>query len=282
MTPKPLVAVLAGGRGRRLGGAKPTAELGGRPLVAWPLAAAREAGLDAVVVAKAATPLPALDVPVWIEPDAPSHPLAGLVFALERARGPIVAAACDMPFVGADLLARLAASTGTAAARADHPFPGRYEPAALPVLRDVLGRAAPARVALAALGAAELGAPPEALLGVNTPDELVAAAERLGAGRPGGGGAAEWVAGGAAAARVGRVPPSAEQWIEAFAAALGRPAPTAEQREAMLKLASVAAHATERRAAPIACWLAAASAVSLDEAIVLAQELSGGPDVPDP
>jgi molybdopterin-guanine dinucleotide biosynthesis protein A len=239
--------------------------------VAWPLAAAREAGLDAVVVAKAATPLPALGVPVWIEPDAPSHPLAGLVFALERARGPVVAAACDMPFVGAELLARLAAASGPAAARADHPFPGRYEPAALPVLRDVLAREAPARVALDVLAAAEIGAPAESLAGVNTPAELAAAADRLAR-----------HAGVAGAARVGRVPPSAEHWIEAFAAALGRPAPTADQREAMLKLASVAAHASERRAAPIACWLAAASAVSLDEAIVLAQELSGGPDVPDP
>ena len=256
MTPA-LVAVLAGGHGRRLGGAKPTALLGGRPLVAWPLAAAREAGLEAVVVAKAATPLPPLDVPVWIEPDEPSHPLAGLVFALERAGGPVVAAACDMPHVGADLLARLAAAEGAAAARADQPFPGRYEPAALPVLRDALARAAPVREALAALAPAELGAPPEALLGVNTPEEL------------------------AAAARVLRMPPSAEQWIEAFAAALGRPAPTASEREAVLKLASVAAHASERRAAPIACWLAAASGVSLDEAIVIAQELSGDPDAPE-
>ena len=79
-----------------------------------------------------------------------------------------------------------------------------------------------------------------------------------------------------------RVPPSAEHWIEAFAAALGRTAPGEEEREAILKLASVAAHASERRAAPIACWLAAGSGVSLDEALVLAQELSGGPDVPDP
>ena len=79
MTPAPLVAVLAGGRGRRLGGAKPAAELCGRPLVAWPLEAARAAGLEAVVVAKAGTPLPDLDVPVWIEPDScpPRRNVAG-------------------------------------------------------------------------------------------------------------------------------------------------------------------------------------------------------------
>ena len=260
MTPAPLVAVLAGGRGRRLGGAKPVAELGGRPLVAWPLAAARAAGVEAVVVAKAATPLPELDVPVWIEPDEPSHPLAGLVFALERAGGrAVIAVACDMPHITADLLARLSSAEGVVVARADLPFPARYEPSSLPVLREVLGREGPAGEALAALAPAVLGAPPEELHGINSPEELATAA-----------------------ARVGRVPPSAEHWIEAFAAALGRPAPSAEERAGVLKLASVAAHASERRAAPIACWLAAASGVSLDEAIVLAQELSGGPDVPDP
>jgi hypothetical protein len=72
--------------------------------------------------------------------------------------------------------------------------------------------------------------------------------------------------------------PSAEHWIDAYAAALGRPAPSAEEVEELLKLASVAAHASERKAAPIACWLAAQSGVPLDEALVLAQELSGGPD----
>ena len=70
----------------------------------------------------------------------------------------------------------------------------------------------------------------------------------------------------------------AEQWIEAYAAALGRPAPPEEEVAVLLKLASVAAHASERRAAPIACWLAARTDLSLEEALVLAQELSGGPD----
>ena len=145
-------------------------------------------------------------MPVWIEPDEPSHPLTGLVCALERAGGrAVVAAACDMPFVGAELLRRLAAAGGAAAARADHPFPGRYEPSALPVLRAALAREAPVREALAALAPAELGAPEGALLGVNTPEELAAAAARV----------------------LDRMPPSAEQWIEAFAAALGRPAPSA-------------------------------------------------------
>jgi molybdopterin-guanine dinucleotide biosynthesis protein A len=56
-TREPLGVVLAGGRGSRLGGAKPTAELAGRPLVSYPLAALAAAGLDAVVVAKPGTDL---------------------------------------------------------------------------------------------------------------------------------------------------------------------------------------------------------------------------------
>ena len=73
---------------------------------------------------------------------------------------------------------------------------------------------------------------------------------------------------------------SAEEWIARFAEALGQPVPDAAQVQAVLALASVAAHASERRAAPIACWMAAASELSLDEALVLAQELAGASDVP--
>jgi hypothetical protein len=66
---------------------------------------------------------------------------------------------------------------------------------------------------------------------------------------------------------------TAEEWIEAFAVALGRPAPSEEEMAAILKLASVAAHSSERRAAPVACWLAAGAGVGLDEALERAQRL---------
>ena len=194
MSAAAVVAVLAGGRSRRMGAAKATVELGGRPLVAWPLAAAARAGLEAVVVAKPGSELPALAVPVWREPAAPSHPLAGLVCALERARGrPVVAVACDMPFLAPELLARLALLEATAAAARVggrlEPFPGRYTAAALPVLRAALDREAPVREALAELAPAELGEeelrafgdPARMVVSVNTPAEL-AAAERLLAG----------------------------------------------------------------------------------------------------
>jgi hypothetical protein len=74
------------------------------------------------------------------------------------------------------------------------------------------------------------------------------------------------------------MPPTAEHWIEAYAEAVGMPAPTATETAAILQLASVAAHASERRAAPIACWLAAAAGVSLDEALALAEAVPAGED----
>jgi transcription initiation factor TFIIIB Brf1 subunit/transcription initiation factor TFIIB len=77
------------------------------------------------------------------------------------------------------------------------------------------------------------------------------------------------------------MPATAEQWIEAYAEALGLPAPTATEIAAILQLASVAAHASERRAAPIACWLAAQAGVPLDEALALAEALPAGAE-PEP
>jgi len=160
---------------------KATVALGGRPLLAWPLAAAAEAGLEAVVVAKPGSALPELDVPVWAEPERPSHPLTGIVAALERAAPrAIVALACDMPFVPPDLIARLAGLDAVSAAPPGEAFPARYAPAALPALRAALAREAPLRAALAELGPAEIAAadPDRALLGVNDPAAL-ARAERL-------------------------------------------------------------------------------------------------------
>jgi molybdopterin-guanine dinucleotide biosynthesis protein A len=173
-----IAAVLAGGRGRRMGTPKPLAQLGGAPLIERPLAAARAAGLQPVVVAKAGTPLPD-GLRVWHEPDEPFHPLLGIVTALEHAGGPVVAVACDQPFVPAELLARLA--TGReAAVRVEgriEPFPARYEPAWLPELRAALEREAPMRATLEALGPATIEWDAAALRSVDTPEDLAAAHE---------------------------------------------------------------------------------------------------------
>jgi len=175
-----IVAVLAGGRGRRLGGSKAMTLLGGEPLIARPLAAARAAGLEAIVVAKADTELP--DVAVWHEPAEPTHPLLGLVTALEH--GPVVAVACDQPWVTAELLRALADHDGPALAAEGEPFPGRYEPSQLPVLREALVAEASLRATLDRLGPPSLGVPRAELASVNTPEDLAAAERTLAAGEP--------------------------------------------------------------------------------------------------
>ena len=174
----PLAVVLAGGLSRRMGSPKAVVPLGGKPLIAWPLAAAAAAGLDVVVVAKPGSSLPPLDVAVWDEPETPAHPLTGLVAALERAGRPIVALACDMPFVTPDLIARLAATTGVAVPRGEA-FPARYEPAALGVLRTGLARQAAVRAVLAELGATTVAADPAELTGINDPEALARAEASL-------------------------------------------------------------------------------------------------------
>jgi molybdopterin-guanine dinucleotide biosynthesis protein A len=124
-----IVAVLAGGRAERLGGAKATAVLGGRPLACHPLAAARTAGLEAIVVAKASTPLPVLAERIVREPETPTHPLCGVLAALDFAslRSPapdVVLLACDMPFLAPQLLSWLATLDGPAMVEAG----GRAQP----------------------------------------------------------------------------------------------------------------------------------------------------------
>ena len=59
---------------------------------------------------------------------------------------------------------------------------------------------------------------------------------------------------------------TAQQWIESFAAELGVAAPTADEFDALLGLAANAAHASERTAAPVACWLAAKAGITPTDA----------------
>ncbi len=63
----------------------------------------------------------------------------------------------------------------------------------------------------------------------------------------------------------------AEEWIERFAAELGVAPPGEEDFARVLELASVAAHASERMAAPVACWLAGATGRPLSELTEIAE-----------
>jgi Domain of unknown function (DUF6457) len=66
---------------------------------------------------------------------------------------------------------------------------------------------------------------------------------------------------------------SAEEWIEGFAKVLGVAPPSEEELARVLELASVAAHSSERRAAPVACWLAGATGRPVEELIDLARQV---------
>jgi len=68
---------------------------------------------------------------------------------------------------------------------------------------------------------------------------------------------------------------SAEEWIESFAEAIGAEPPDREQVDRLLKLAAVAAHSSERIAAPIACWVAGANGVDAERAIEVAEGIGG-------
>lgn len=66
----------------------------------------------------------------------------------------------------------------------------------------------------------------------------------------------------------------ARGWLQAYAAALGIEPPSEEDVETLLALAGVAAHASERQAAPVSCWLAAVAGVEPARALALARELA--------
>jgi molybdopterin-guanine dinucleotide biosynthesis protein A len=179
-----LAAVLAGGAGRRIGGAKPSTLLGGMPLISYPVGAAAAAGLEVVVIAKRDSVLPSLDCTVIAEPDAPQHPLCGIVAALERADER------DMPFLTAPLLAWLADRPAAAVVELDgqlQPLLARYVPADRPIFEQALSeqlsltgavrRIAAARITADAL--ARFGDPTRLCFNVNDTAELALAEQWL-------------------------------------------------------------------------------------------------------
>lgn len=201
-------AILAGGRGSRLGGGKPLIEVAGRPLVDHAVAIARAAGLEPVIVAKPGTDLGAHSAhdnegagTVWVvlEPELPSHPLLGIATGLEAIGEPLVVCPCDMPLLPPALLLALASGADPSAAtvvsgpRGAEPLLGLYPPQWAAGLRAAAEAGASAHGTLDALGArtvdaAELleaagaaatpGEPERWLMNVNTPEDQ-SEAERL-------------------------------------------------------------------------------------------------------
>lgn len=187
----PVGVVLAGGAGRRIGGAKATVALNRRPLISYPLEAVWRALGNVAIVAKLDTELPnVLGAEVWIEPPEPRHPLTGILHALSLADGrPVFICAADMPFVTSHVVAAIAgadpgASTAVMArSRGElQPLLACFQPAALPRLAEA---ASDPNVALRDAVAALNPEPyeiedPEVLFNINTPDDLLQAAAMLG------------------------------------------------------------------------------------------------------
>lgn len=63
------------------------------------------------------------------------------------------------------------------------------------------------------------------------------------------------------------------EWIAAFADRIGVDPPDAATVEALLELAGVAAHASERIAAPIACWLVGRAGIDPAAALEAARSI---------
>jgi molybdopterin-guanine dinucleotide biosynthesis protein A len=181
----PVGVVLAGGLGRRLGGDKAIVELEGRPLALYPLEALHEVCDQVAVVAKRDTLLPPLAgmADLWIEPDAPRHPLTGVVHALRLAAGrSILVVAVDLPLIDAATLRGIASTDPGGAVAVVPRVHGRLQPlCALYTPRALAGleafdEAARATDVVVALGVCETQpADPTAFYNVNRPEDLLQA-----------------------------------------------------------------------------------------------------------
>lgn len=65
-----------------------------------------------------------------------------------------------------------------------------------------------------------------------------------------------------------------DEWIAAFAREAGVERPSVQEIRELLDLAGTAAHASERTAAPLACWMAGHARLSLAELRDAAQRIS--------
>lgn len=175
--------VLAGGRGRRIGGDKATVELDGVPLLHYPLRALAAVTDLQRVVAKSDTRLPQLPpgVVAWLEPDEPRHPLTGVLHALRTAAGrSVLCCAVDLPLLdAATLRALLDADAGRHACvvpRAGgrvEPLCALWRPAALPLLERLAPEPA-MREVIAAVDPLEVSfADPRPFANVNRPEDLL-------------------------------------------------------------------------------------------------------------
>jgi molybdopterin-guanine dinucleotide biosynthesis protein A len=171
-----------------MGGSKPAATLGGRPLASYPAAVLAQVCERVALVCKPDTALPRIEgAERWDEPAEPRHPLTGIAYALERAAAPVLVCAADMPFVTPAACQSLIEAAGGAgavdaavavAAGVLQPTFGLYALTALETLSEA-PEGAPLTDTVAALEPVRVALPPRLVRSVNTPEELAAAEAEL-------------------------------------------------------------------------------------------------------
>lgn len=186
--------ILAGGQGRRMGGAdKALLPLANRPLIAHAIDRL-EPQVDRLALSANGDParLARFGLPVLPDTDTSQGPLsgllAGLLWAEPLGATHLVTVPTDAPFAPPDLVPRLllaGEATGAALARSggnDHPTFGLWPVTAAPALRAFLASGAKARVRDFAdsLHAARADFPADgAFTNLNTQEDLGAAEARL-------------------------------------------------------------------------------------------------------
>jgi len=69
---------------------------------------------------------------------------------------------------------------------------------------------------------------------------------------------------------------TAEEWVSKFAGELGVDPPSPAQLDQILKLAAIAAHGSERTAAPVACWIGGQTGRSAESLREVAKRINPG------
>ena len=188
------VAVLAGGEGSRIGGAKPLIRLGGKTLVDRAYDLASRWSSAAVVVVRSGDQLGSCQLPWIVDAAGIEGPLAGLAAALEwklrQGADALLTIPCDMPFLPYDLARRLLSGIGdhhAAVASSGghlHPVCGLWRKAAIYEFQRYCASGRRSLKGLAEhLGFAEVewpAEPSDPFFNINSPDDLAAAEAMVG------------------------------------------------------------------------------------------------------
>ncbi|MGZ9099246.1 MAG: molybdenum cofactor guanylyltransferase [Brevundimonas sp.] len=189
-----VVAILAGGAGRRIGGDKPRRRLGGIRLLDRALTAARAAAAPVILVVREPAQVEDFSGTMVLDAAGIDGPLGGLFSALtwaaEAGADRVLTLPCDMPFLPGDLHTRLEQAltpdVGVAVAASGerlHPVCALWRTTAAPTLAQ---RAREGRLSLhglsEAVGRAVVDWPVEGgdpFININTAEQLAAAEATL-------------------------------------------------------------------------------------------------------